>query len=343
MEQSFEFEFDESLFTPTATETAASTTPPAEGDADDSVHQTPNLEEAAESDEEPEVETDALEAHYEFLKSYGLLKTPEDFKFEATPESLEQALTHTKEALYSEAVKSLTTSLPPDFIPILEYALAGGDSINEYLQTLQEEVSLDDLSTSDEDGQKQVLFQYWKATSSYSDDKIRKMVARIDDPEELQKEAEDALVSLKLFYKEERDRLKQRSIEEQEKRREKQEQQVKTLSSEIQSSIEPTRQGSLKNFVLSPIKVADQTTTRLNYTLQNIFQNPKHLVQLADVLLDYDPDKGITSSRIEAKLKSKASKSFNQLVHEKLDSVPKGRKPASASEKFDLEAYINAY
>lgn len=97
--------------------------------------------------------------YYEFLKEYGVLSTPDDFEFDGTPEKLQQALDLTRESLKETTARSLWETLPEDFKPLLQYALAGGKSLDDYMEAYAQP-DYTTLDLSNPDNQRRVMYDY---------------------------------------------------------------------------------------------------------------------------------------------------------------------------------------
>jgi len=235
-----------------------------------------------------------------------------------------------------EAFDALWGRLPEDYQAALRYGLAGGGDIKDFVDRYAPSLDYDNIDLDDTQTQKQVLREYYKKTTKYDDDKINKFIARLEVTDDLLPEAEDAVEYLKTSLKEEQERL----LEEQEKAREEFERQQAEARNKVVSVIEeqenlPTRRKkSLQAFIYNPIGRGDTTDTDLNRTIQSIQSNPDHFVQLADILMDYDPKKGFDLSRFEKKGESKAASKFQKKLEESLSDVTSAvRKGKTAAPK----------
>lgn len=283
----------------------------------------------AETDDESKV-------YFEALKEYGVLDLPEDFKFEG-PDSLEAALETTKTNIHNKVVNNLWNSLPPDFQPLLEYALRGGTSLEDYLQAYAPtdyEYDLEDTIS-----QKEIIKEYYRQTNPrLTDEKLDQMVARREAAGSLREEAEDALQLLDELKEERKVKL----IEDLEAQKAQQEALQKQKDEEIKNSIDKfandsIRRNRLKNFVFTPIKKGEVTTTEFNESLNHILNNYDHLVQLVDILADYDVRVGFNFDRLNKRIKTETTKTYKELVNNKLDSKSSVRGNASAQIKEDID------
>ncbi|RTL03503.1 hypothetical protein EKK58_12955 [Candidatus Dependentiae bacterium] len=252
--------------------------------------------------------------------------------------SLEEA----KAKIHEQAVNSLVSKLPQEFLPILEFALSSPQAdVKSFMELQRSSLSLDELDVNKVDHQKQIIKTFYKETTRHSDDKINRLIDALDE-DSLKEEAVDALTSLKTFYAEEQEALAEEA-KEAEQARKKEFEAFQNKIKDSLSTIDEKRAKLAYNFILSPIKADDKYTTRLNYTLSSILKNPQHVVQLADLLLEYTPEKGITTTRIEQKVKSKATESLRTLVDKQLSSErAKSRKTATPPKQtFNWGNFLN--
>lgn len=72
--------------------------------------------------------------------------------------------------------------------------------------------------------------------------------------------------------------------------------------------------------------------------LDSIYENPQHLIQLGDILADYDPRLGFTFDRLKKRLKTESNKKFSDLIKTKVDSKSNvSGTIRSTADDFDLE------
>ena len=254
--------------------------------------------------------------YFNLLQDNGMLFLDDSFEFDGTIEGLEKALSQTKNNLPNEAYKAFWERLPDEWKPALRYAIAGGTDVAKYLQTFESKKLEDlDIENSVED-QKEVLRTFYKKTTRYDDAKITKFIDRLQAMGDLEEEAVQALDELKAVEQQERNALaeqeeaaRQAALNEWKERRD-------NLSNLIESSsfIEKDRKGKVKAYLFNELKHGSgEYTTQFDSTLRAISQNPEHLVQLADLLLDsYDSKKGFNLERFTQKTASKAVKNIRQ-------------------------------
>lgn len=278
-------------------------------------------------------EDDRITSTYEFLKEAEFLDLPEDFQFDGTPEKFQEALEVSRKVVYEKTADAFFEALPEQFKPLLTYALKGGNSVDEYVK-LYSTQAFEHLDPNKEDDQKAILFQHYKTTSNYDDAKIQRIIARLneDDLPEAATEAYNELLEMKTERQAQliadAEKAKEQQIEESKRR-------VEELTKAIETTtlLDDTRRNKVKGFFHNRLRVGDVETTEFNYTVERIFNNPEHLAQLADLLTDYDPKKGISTKRIEQKGATKETTKFKTLLTEKLTSKPKASHTGATSNE----------
>lgn len=309
-------------------EDAPQDTPPTDEGQNDPVT-TPELDEndddsyEDEPDDKPIDEIDETAVSYfNFLKEYNVLNTDEDFEFDGSADAIERALNQTKNNTVKQVRDEIWNQLPDDFKPLLEYGLKGGTSLQDYLSTFKE-VDYDELDIEDTISQKQLVKDYYKQYSNYSDEKIEKFINNLEKSEALKEAAEEALIDLKEY----KETAKANFIANQEAIRLKEQQEIAAATAELEATLSSYTQDTkrverLKHFIFSPIREANTTTTEFSKVLSNIEKNSTHLIQLADILADYNPNTGFSFERIKKQLKSESAKSFRELLDSKIQKSP---------------------
>lgn len=262
--------------------------------------------------------TSIYDQFYSVLTSEGILSTPEDFEFDGTPEKLQEVLDYTKQELSMSIAKGLWEKLPEDFRSILDYGLAGGTDLNELLKSRQE-LSLDQVDLDNTSHQREVMRKYFKETTKYDEDRIERMIDKLDTVGTLQEDAAEALDDLRdIITQREQELVKQQELAR--KQQMEQAQQVRQRMFEVVDEtpyIPDSRKGKVKAFLFNPVTRNQVQDTDFNRALNSIYTNPEHLVQLADLLYDYDPKKGLNLERFKKAQKSTAAKKLK----EKLESI----------------------
>lgn len=271
-----------------------------------------------------------IENYVKFLQEYDLIDIPEDYEFTGDPEQLQTILEHTKQARPAKAIETIFERLPDDFKPLFDYALKGGTSLDEYLKVYNKDI--DNMSMDTPEDQKKILFTYYKETSPYSDEKINRLISHFNDEDELKVEADDAYNYLMGMRNKQREELLQQTEAQRVAEQARIEQQTISLNKAIEetNAIHPARKNKVKAFFFEPLQSNNTVTTGFNATINSILSNPEHQAQLADILLEYNPEAGFSSDRLERRVKSKATQDFKTLVKSKLD--PKQAQRSSSSK-----------
>jgi polyhydroxyalkanoate synthesis regulator phasin len=306
----------------------------------------PTDDDKSEEQDEDEVKDDTAQAYFDFLVELDILRTPEDFQFDGSPAKVKEALQYTKQSLTQEVAANLWSQLPQDFKPMLEYALKGGSSLKDYFEAYSD-VQYDELDLSEPMNQRRVMYDYYKQTTSYDDQKINRLIARLEESGDLSQEAADSVQDLLTIQSRKKNELMAKAEQERLAQAREQKEKVDQLVNAIETTsfIHPSRRGKVRSFFFSPVKLEDNTTTtQFNYTIQSILQNPEHQAQLADILLEYDHKKGFSTDRLEKKVATKATETFKKTLTEKLE--PSARSSASKtsspnSPKFGLDIFYN--
>ena len=92
----------------------------------------------------------------------------------------------------------------------------------------------------------------------------------------------------------------------------------------------------LKNFIFNVARKEDGVMTEMIRTFNSIQNNPEHFIQLADLFLDYDKEKGIAYSRFEKNgqttLNKNLKKALEESVSKKISSFANNPKTGTAKE-----------
>jgi hypothetical protein len=181
--------------------------------------------------------------------------------------------------------------------------------------------------------------QYYKSTSSYPDAKIKKFIDRLDENDELESEAHDALKELNELQEAQRQRLLQEDQARINEEKTRYEQQVELINSNIEKyKAEDARKNKIKSMFFNPIKGDDgNELTVFSHKINNIVKNPEHLVQLADLLLEYDSSKGFDFDRLQALHQTKKVKTLKELITEgeKTPKKASGTTLSSSDKNWD--------
>jgi len=297
---------------------------------------TPDPEPSSEDDGEDE-EFTAAQVSFELLKEFEILPVDEKFEFDGKPETLKQLLTDAREKFREESAKSLWESLPEDFKPLLQYGLSGGKNIQSYLDAYTQP-DYEQMDLSSEDNQRRVMFDYWKLTSNYSPEKINRMIDVLSKAGDLESEALTTASELADIIKERQQELVENAKKEEERTKQLVEEQTKKITTVIENlpNVEKSYKNRLQTFMFTPVKYEEGYSTQLNRAINQITSNPEHFVQLADLLAQYNPDKGFSFEKIKSQLKTDNNIKFKEII-DKLDSKSKVKGTSSQRVKDDFD------
>ena len=301
------------------------------------------IDDPADPDDEPIVDEEA-EAYFEFLKANEILDVPDDFKFDGSADSIQQALEVTKQNLQTKIATNIWNQLPDDFKPLLEYALSGGKSLDDFLAAHApldfDEANLDDVIT-----QKAVLRTYYKEVNpNYKDDKIDRMITSLEKMGEdsLKEEAVEAIDYLRKLKEDRQNELIQKAKEDEQARKVEAQKRATEITKLIdESKSDSLRKNRLKNILFLPVEKNGKTTTEFNASLDSILQNPEHLIQFAELVADYDPRVGFNFSRLSKQINTQSTTKFRDLVQAKLgDKITIKGNPAKQKDDLDLSQWL---
>ena len=282
-----------------------------------------------ESDDEDSGSAVDLKEFFTTLKDSNYLTVPDDFTFDGTTDSLAEAIDLTYESFKKSAQESLLNSLDEDSRLALKFALTYKKPIYSFYE--ETEVEPFDFSTIDLDeleNQQEVVRTYLKKTTAFSDNKIENQIKSLSQSGEIVSEAKEYLGELIAFQEKERQELNSKIEQQRQKERDDllkwKEDRVNIIKS--YKDADDARKAKLKAFVVNEVYTdrSKAPVTELVQVLRMINNNPEHYVQLADVLMDYSPEKGIDYDRLTKRLNTKITSSLK----DKLDDtaiVPKGK------------------
>jgi hypothetical protein len=299
---------------------------------------TPDEPDASDEPTASDEDTERRQAYFDFLVSQQVVEIPEEFEYDGSLEKLEEALSLSRKKQQEKVYQDLFAALDPQAQEALNFALQTGQPLHAYYESLATpSLNYNPASPTD---QKKIVEQYLKETTRYSPEKITKTIALYEEEGILEQESQDALAELTQFYSQKQEeqatQLQAQRQAEERMLREK----TEALAAAINTSsfIHPTRREKVRSFFFNPIQVEQNQTTAFNLTINHILSNPEHQAQLADLLLDYNPEQGFTLDRFEKRLKSKATSSFKEDLDKALD--PKRKATAAKVQATDSTAFL---
>lgn len=283
-------------------------------------------EESEETEEEP---NESLVNVFETLKESKALVVPEDFEFDGTAEGLSTAIETTFDSLRKSAQESLFNALDEDSKLALKYALVNKKPLYSYYQENDTaNFDYDAFDLEEEADQAEIMKVYLSKTTSLTDAKINKQVELYKNSGQLMIEAKDAYTELVALQEEEKQKIEE-ALTKREKDNLKTALEVKQKRVEAINKLQDIEEGRRKKliaFVANDVYVNGRNqvpTTEINNHIQSIARNPEHLAQLANLLVDYDPEKGIVLDRIVAKLSTQKAEDIKNKLDTK-SGLPKG-------------------
>jgi hypothetical protein len=277
---------------------------------------------------------------FDYLKSNALIEVDDDFEYDGTEEGLQKALETTKIKRESRTTDELLGKLPPDFQALLEYGLNGGNSLQEYLDAYGS-TDVSTLDLEDENNQETVLRQNWKQTSTFSDTKIDSMIEKLKKTGDLKEAAEEAAAEL-VELKESR---KAKLIADQKERIKEEQETIQNRAKEFNQKFEEYKTTPERKIKIESIFKQDTSgEVKFNKIIRDVKSNYEHLLQLADLLVDYDSTKGFNLDRFTKKVESEKVKGLRDILESKIkDSKTqvKGSAVKPTNDDFDFEKFLN--
>lgn len=278
----------------------------------------------------------------ERFQSEGI-EVPEDFDWN-NPEANEEYLSIVRKQFAQQAQESLLKSLPEEYRNAMRYALTTGKPLQDYVSLYNEtDINLDGVDLEDSMHQEAVVRTYLRKTTSFSNERIDREVNKLKKLELLDEEAKSSFLDLKDIVEEEKKQLDQQ-LREAEKQREEKLQERKKLFHELVDSkddIQETRKGKVKAFLTNlQWSKGQQPSTMFDRTIRKVFQKPEHVVQLADLLMDYSEEDGFNYERFVKKASTEATTKVKKEIDKHTKGKPQGRTaPPGNITKFDWKKW----
>ena len=274
---------------------------------------------------------DMLEKNYSLLSSQGVLDVNDDFEFDGTSGSLKAALEQTKENIHKSVSDNIWELLPE--------IIAGRE--DDYL------TNLDNVDLSNEDTQRQVVYNDLKINTKFGEDRIKQLVDRTADMGMLAEEAQGSLVRLKEYQENLRQEAAQQALNTAKER----EQEFVTRRNTIQSAIKDSsaihgkRKNKVEAFMFNSIKRGEDVDTDYHRKLKVIANNPQFEVELANFIYDFDEEKGFDYSRVSKKKTSTQVDAFEQQLNTIFSIKDKvtGKPPTTSGDDFNFEMWHNQH
>jgi len=274
------------------------------------------------NEEDDEVEEEIFKNGYETFKDSIFKFLPEDYKFKATEKGFEDALKETEKNLFENIHNQYLSNFEnnpkaKEYLNFITETGGKGD-VDKWIKiNLSDNYTEEDLEN--EEIQKKVIRAYYEKTG-IEKDYIEEKIIDLEDFGKLDKEAKIALKYLNSSKDSENknliDGVKNQEIKEKEQY---------NINYEIlnnivkETKIPQKRQEYIIKEILDPVELSNgKKMTMLDYRLAVIKNNPEHIIELANVLMNYDPKKGLNIEKIiNTKENTKQTKNLRQ----KLESI----------------------
>ena len=293
-------------------------------------------------EESEDTEENSIQNYYDHLKENNFLMLPDDYKFDGTAENLEEAFKQSEEAKLEAVKTAVVNSIPEDGKHLLKYLVSGGN-LQEYVKTALP-IDADSMDLNNVSHQRKIVAEHFRQTTNYKDEKIEKMLNRLADMDALQETAEESLPELKEIETNKQQQLADNQEQAQHQAKLKAQEDKNNFQKAIVDTqfIPGKRKNKVKAFMFNEISRDGNTNTDYNRVLSQISSKPEHVVQLADILMDYSTEKGFSMERFERRGKSKANTSFRKSLEAKIDPKSKvsGKSNIKPEENVDWEALL---
>lgn len=213
-------------------------------------------------------------------------------------------------------------NLTPQFQELLRYGLQGGKSVDEFMKVYSD-VDYSGIDLTQEENQKYMIREYYKRSTPHTDEKIERMIQRLETLGDLQLEAEDARDYLEKAMEKEQQQFQenQKKANEEALSKQKKEREAVVSALENNNNIKGRRKASVRNFLFNIVERDNVLETEFNRVLDHIFETPEHLAQLADVLVDYDYKTGLNLTRFTKLGQTQAATNFQKSIQNRLLDV----------------------
>lgn len=295
--------------------------------------------------------TTSLTPYAKLLVEEGILPNLDLEKFDGTAESLIEAA---RNEIYN-GINSYKENLPDEIKTLINGYEAGVpfDQLLEYNKSITKYSQIDENSLSEsEELQKQILKDYYKKTSKFSDEKIDKLIERSADLGELFEEASASLKELVEIQKEEEQLAIEEARKQQEQMLEQQKAQLEEFNKTVDNikeiipglKVSDTLKNKIKKNITTPVAY-DQYGNPLNKIGKYRLENP---IQF-EITLNYlfELTNGFTNFEVLGKTgKSKAFKELEEAA-KSISSSDGGRaatsKPMDSDIKKSIEGFMSNF
>lgn len=308
-----------------------------DNDSVDTNNDDTNVSATDDDDESDEV----LSTTFSILKDKGFLALPEDYEFTPTEEGWDEMLRTNFENMQALAVQSLFEEMPEEGKMLLNYYLEGGRDIDTFVKIQREGDFPETIDEDDVETKRNLVAAYYKKTTKFSDDKIKRSIRDLEMEGKLDEELTDAQDYFKTYKTEELRRQAEADKQAEVARKQQVTEAVKTLTDTIKGNKEiygvpfvEKDAAMVVNSLFSPVRLKDgTTTTSFNLKYQEAMNDPKKVALLVKLL---ESDFDLTP--IKRKKETEATNSVKEKLKMALDNRKSGSVKPRSRDDFDIES-----
>jgi hypothetical protein len=266
-----------------------------------------------------------LVENFNYLREKGFFQNlPEDYEFKGTESEWEEVVNSQQEGMFQsihdEYLKQLQSNQRAS--KLLDYLIkTGGEDLDGWMDIQKlDEISPDKLE-GNEDLQKEIVKKDYKAMG-LTDDEIEEKIDDLELFDKLEKESKRSAERLNRRKEEKEKQFIQNAEKQKELKLEnerKQLEKLRTVANEM--SLPGDRKEKVLASLINPIQTEEYGTTNyFGLQLEKIRRNPKAIIQLASILLDYNDETGDFALSGLSKKATEKTKKFR----ERLQSASQG-------------------
>lgn len=291
-------------------------------------------EEEEEDDMSPEDYSTLLKNNFEILKEKGVFQAlPEDYKFDPTDEGFEKALNDSAQEYMNYIHEQYKSQLQgnPKAMELLDYVVqTGGKDLDKWVEFSSKEFYTDEDIESNEAIAKQIVQKHLMENNGFDKQEAIDHVNELSDLGSLSKHA----IKYNSVNRQKSEKEKERFMQEAAKRKD---ETVKVIKQELEKTKIPTnKQKQIQRALFETQKFDETVDTEFNYKLKNILNNPAALIELANIVLEYDDKEGLKLQQVFDKTSvSKSTTNFRKKLKEGKSVLLKSKATGRTRRKGD--------
>jgi len=202
------------------------------------------------------------EALFSLLDDMGALSVGEDFEFDGTPEGIQEALKATDTSKQEVIAKQIWEGIPEDFRDAVLYGVNQGGSFEDYVKATIPK-TLDQLDLDTKVDQRKAITLWYKETTQHSDEKIERLLDRLEASDALAEAAAESVEELEDIYAKRKKDVAATAAKAREAQIEEQTRWQNEIKDKIQSAdfLRGRRKNKIAGFMFNPVTVGDSTLT----------------------------------------------------------------------------------